>query len=252
MITGIVSSHPEIGEALRNITRNTTNGTYWAGHREALSQAAAEFQRSTEALAEEGRRAVEEDAGRRVAEALAGVLRIFSQTQVPTPVQPSPNATTANVRTSSDPHPRPQTPPVPGGFPTGSRSASAGGIPFNPWHTWQSFPLVPPSLRAGQWMMPPPFGSGALNTTNAPSAVPPNVSAAPAGAHPAHATQPTAQLNPEASTTKPTDEPVSPLEVKAKVEETKRAYKEAKDRYRQRKEEMKKRRENTNKREDTM
>lgn len=80
-ISIIISAHPELGDSFRTIIRNVTNGTYWVSSREALSQAATGLQRNTENLAEESRRVVEEEAGRRIAQALSGMLRIFSQSR---------------------------------------------------------------------------------------------------------------------------------------------------------------------------
>lgn len=71
-------SHPELSEGLRNILSHAGNGSYWAAHREAVSRAAAsvsgESRRSTEDL----RRQAEEEASRRVAEALGGLVRSFT------------------------------------------------------------------------------------------------------------------------------------------------------------------------------
>jgi len=80
-ISVIISAHPELRDSFRTIIRNVTNGTYWVSSREALSQAATGIQRTTENFAEESRRVMEEEAGRRVAQALSGVLRIFSQSR---------------------------------------------------------------------------------------------------------------------------------------------------------------------------
>ena len=81
-ISIIISTHPELRDSLRDsfrtIIRNVTNGTYWVSSREALSQASTGLQRNTENFAGESRRVVEEEAGRRIAQALSGVLRIFS------------------------------------------------------------------------------------------------------------------------------------------------------------------------------
>ncbi|KAF7303323.1 F-box domain-containing protein [Mycena kentingensis (nom. inval.)] len=65
-------------EGFRKIIENTTNGNYWDAHRTAVSQAAGEFMQSTGEATEDFRRRAEEEAGRRVAEALGGMLRTFS------------------------------------------------------------------------------------------------------------------------------------------------------------------------------
>ncbi|KAG1765145.1 hypothetical protein EDD22DRAFT_881612 [Suillus occidentalis] len=46
-VSGIISSHPELSEGLRNIVSNATNGTYWTAHRDALSRAAEHIQQET-------------------------------------------------------------------------------------------------------------------------------------------------------------------------------------------------------------
>lgn len=80
-LSTVFSSHPELSERLREITRNTTNGSYWATHREAVSRAAEEIRRSateeTGRATEELRRTTEEEAGRRVADAIGGFMRMF-------------------------------------------------------------------------------------------------------------------------------------------------------------------------------
>ncbi|KAF7320461.1 F-box domain-containing protein [Mycena kentingensis (nom. inval.)] len=76
--TNAFATHPELSEGFRKIIENTTNGNYWDAHRTAVSQAAGEFMQSTGEATEDFRRRAEEEAGRRVAEALGGMLRTFS------------------------------------------------------------------------------------------------------------------------------------------------------------------------------
>ncbi|KAH9944217.1 uncharacterized protein BXZ73DRAFT_39564 [Epithele typhae] len=85
MLASMLASNPELSEGIRNIVRNASNGTYWATHREQVTRAAEEIRRSALVNAEElrqtatdGRRAAEEAAGRRVAEALSNVIRVIS------------------------------------------------------------------------------------------------------------------------------------------------------------------------------
>lgn len=80
--SSVLASHPELAEGLRNIARNSANGTYWAAHREAVARAAEEVRQSAESSAGEVRRAAEqvhraaeEAAGRRVAEAIGNIMR---------------------------------------------------------------------------------------------------------------------------------------------------------------------------------
>jgi Wiskott-Aldrich syndrome protein len=271
-ISDIISSHPELSESLRTIVRNTTNGTYWASHREALSQAAAELQHNTETIVEDGRHVVEEEAGRRVAEALSGVLRIFSQAQdgmqgETSNAQPSnpstnsntPQADTTNAPPSSDSNrqttgpsnpepPHPQTPPMPGAFSSTDFRPGFGGFPFGRRHTWRggwrARASMPPNFGIGGgypgWAMPtsnPPFGPGVLNAT-----APPGPSATrttpffdnnfPAASGPDFIPRPD-HTNLETEG----HERLSAQELRAKVEEAKRAYRAEKERYRREKEE---------------
>ncbi|PFH49809.1 hypothetical protein AMATHDRAFT_146762, partial [Amanita thiersii Skay4041] len=39
----VVASHPEVSDGFRNIVRNSTNGSYWRAHRDAISKAAADI-----------------------------------------------------------------------------------------------------------------------------------------------------------------------------------------------------------------
>lgn len=279
-VSSVIASHPELGHSLTTIVRNATNGTYWSAHREALSHAAAEFQRSAEDLADGGRRAVEEEAGRRVAEALSGVLNIFSQAQADihpsTNTQPSNIAPDAGVRqpenVSSDSTPQqpgntaqyqswqsvgppPQTPPMPGAFHWANGDTRFGGpFPFGRRSTWGTRASMPPNFAGSGgggipgWTMPyrnVSFDSGALNATG--SAVPPHTGPA------THFTSAFAPVPPE-----PTNKldltssgaPISamhdehdrpsPQDLRAKVEEAKKAYKAEKERYRRERDERKK------------
>ncbi|KAF5352394.1 hypothetical protein D9756_005943 [Leucocoprinus leucothites] len=275
-ISSVVSTHPELGESLRTIVRNTTNGTYWASHREVLSQAAAEIQRSTENLAEDGRRVVEEEAGRRIAEALSGVLHIFSQsqagmanTQADGNTQSSDKAAdsnaqqtdTANVPPSNDSNPPPdpsrsQSPPLQAFSPNFGVNFGRS-FPFNYSHRpalrggWRARASMPPNFPFGggypAWAMPPAhpvFGPGVLNatgptTSSATGTAPPfNNDFRPASG-PHSTTNPDQTLNPEASSGNESHERPSAQELKAKVEEAKRAYKAEKERYRRERDERK-------------
>lgn len=80
--SNVIASHPELGEGIRRLVSNAASGTYWAAHREAISRAAENIQRTAAAEAgrtiEELRRTAEQEAGGRVAEALGRVFRTFS------------------------------------------------------------------------------------------------------------------------------------------------------------------------------
>ncbi|KAI0361409.1 hypothetical protein OH77DRAFT_1443837 [Trametes cingulata] len=84
-LSNILASHPELSEGIRNIVRNASNGTYWQAHHDSVVRAAEEIRRSALISADEirqvatdSRRAAEEAAGRRVADALGNVIRVIA------------------------------------------------------------------------------------------------------------------------------------------------------------------------------
>ncbi|EMD41922.1 hypothetical protein CERSUDRAFT_90510 [Gelatoporia subvermispora B] len=79
-LSTVFTSHPELVDGVRNIVRNARTGAYWNAHREAVARAAEEFRRSTEIGAEDVRRAAEDAAGRRVAEAVENIMRALGDT----------------------------------------------------------------------------------------------------------------------------------------------------------------------------
>ncbi|KAI8990462.1 hypothetical protein BD414DRAFT_483723 [Trametes punicea] len=100
-LSNILASHPELSEGIRNIVRNASNGTYWRTHHDTVVRAAEEIRRSALMGAEgmrqaaaDTRRAAEEAAGRRVADALGNVIRVIADLTVPAApdahVHPSP------------------------------------------------------------------------------------------------------------------------------------------------------------------
>jgi hypothetical protein len=167
-ISGVISSHPELSEGIRNIVVNATNGTYWATHRETLSRAVDNIQQETGRTAEEIRR-VEEEAGVRVANALGGVLRAFgdaaqaaritTESLQPPAAQDRPRAPEP-TRESVLPFyhdfpvfprpPPPPPPPPPGHFPH-HHPLHHWGHPHGRRHGW---PRPPPPF----WGAPPPPG----------------------------------------------------------------------------------------------
>ncbi|KAI0803317.1 hypothetical protein BC629DRAFT_1493489 [Irpex lacteus] len=134
----VFASHPELSEAMRNIVRNASQGTYWSAHRDELSRAADEMRRGAQRGAEDMRRAAEEmhkaaeeAAGRRVADAIGGMVRALGQfagastataTAPPTEGEPT-ISTPLNART------------VGRGGPRGDRHAS----PPSRRETWNSW-----------------------------------------------------------------------------------------------------------------
>ncbi|KAG6814131.1 hypothetical protein H0H92_002126 [Tricholoma furcatifolium] len=77
--TNVIASHPELSEGIRNIARNASNGTYWQAHRDAMAQAAQNIAREGGVAAETLRKEAEEEAGRRVADALGGLFSTLSE-----------------------------------------------------------------------------------------------------------------------------------------------------------------------------
>lgn len=99
-LAAIVSTHPELSEGFRNILRNAAAGSYWTAQRDAMSQAANIAKSVTEELSR-----ADQEAGRRVSDALGLLFRTISQT-----VGTIPTATTG---TSSSRIPAPPPPPPP-------------------------------------------------------------------------------------------------------------------------------------------
>jgi len=162
--SGIISSHPELSEGIRNIVNNTTNGTYWAAHREALARAADGIQQETGRTVEEIRR-MEEEAGVRVADALGGVFRVFGeavQTARNTAESfqpPQPPATQDRPR-APEPAPESARPFYPCNFPLFPRPPPPppppGHFHHHPVHHWGPGPSGPPHGRRHGWPRPPP------------------------------------------------------------------------------------------------
>jgi hypothetical protein len=87
-LTTIISAHPELADGLRNIVHNASNGSYWAAHRDALHRAADEMSQQAGHAASDFRSA-EEEAGRRVTEALGNIFQAFAGTGGLPPAQPA-------------------------------------------------------------------------------------------------------------------------------------------------------------------
>jgi hypothetical protein len=169
--------HPEVGQHLRTLLRNVRNGTYWDAQRDTVAQVAEDIQRvardAQTAVAmgaqEVHRRAVHEarqvhqqaqqEAARRVTEAVGSILRVFGADGVgPT------SGLFANI-----PQPPGVIPPTPTETPMTSPSGPSGGFPLhhaspsvvNPRSSQPSLPTasipasttIPPPLQSG---VPPP------------------------------------------------------------------------------------------------
>ncbi|KAG1754884.1 uncharacterized protein EDB91DRAFT_258202 [Suillus paluster] len=161
-LSGIISSHPELSEGVRNIVANATNGTYWAAHRDALSRAAENIQQETGRTVEEIRHA-EEEAGARVADALGGIFRVFGEA-----VQTARTATESFQPPAEDAPTAPELVPEPPcsfrprEFFTYPGPPPPGHFPPHPHHRWGPPPPPPFGRRHGWPRPPPPFWGAPL------------------------------------------------------------------------------------------
>ncbi|KAJ3787134.1 hypothetical protein GGU10DRAFT_309632 [Lentinula aff. detonsa] len=142
----IVSTHPELSEGFRNILRNAAAGTYWTAQRDAMSQAANIARSVTEELSR-----ADQEAGRRVSDALGLLFRTISQT-----VGTIPTAATGG------PSSPPQSPPPPSPPADNIRWGSGiweRGAPWGGRH-WHGHGFVPSreSFFGRPSFGPPPFG----------------------------------------------------------------------------------------------
>ncbi|KAF7971397.1 hypothetical protein HWV62_21236 [Athelia sp. TMB] len=147
-LTTVFSSHPELSEGLRNISRNAANGTYWSAHREAVSRAAEDIRRSV--VEESGRavgdyrRVAEEEAGRRVADALGGLMQMFGEMRTdiqdadanraaqPDPTRNINDPSSSNANAGNPFARHPHGPPRPQRRPFTWADGPPGGFPFAP------------------------------------------------------------------------------------------------------------------------
>ncbi|KAI0801070.1 hypothetical protein C8Q74DRAFT_1444810 [Fomes fomentarius] len=155
-LSGILASHPELSEGIRNIVRNASDGTYWQTHREQVARTAEEIRRSAimgademRQMAVDGRHSAEEVAGRRVAEAIGNVIRVIADitaTQVGDPNTSGGEPTTSTPARERRP-----------GWDYGWAGAHGrGGHGRHRPPPWGSFGL-PWGERHGPFPGPPPF-----------------------------------------------------------------------------------------------
>lgn len=153
-VSGIISSHPELSEGLRNIVSNATNGTYWTAHRDALSRAAGHIQQETGRTVEEIQNA-EEEASARVADALGGIFRVFGEAvqTARTTTEPFRSPAAQDVPTAPECAPEPQCfrPRESISYP---RLPPPGHFPHHRWGPPP--PPPPPPSRHHGWPRPPP------------------------------------------------------------------------------------------------
>ncbi|KAI0068095.1 hypothetical protein BV25DRAFT_1986926 [Artomyces pyxidatus] len=83
-LSTVFVAHPELSENLRQLLRNVQNGAYWNAHRDSVTRAAEDIRRAALEVrdvavtsAHEAHRAAEEEAGRRVTEAIGNIFRAF-------------------------------------------------------------------------------------------------------------------------------------------------------------------------------
>ncbi|KAG2118017.1 uncharacterized protein F5147DRAFT_566766 [Suillus discolor] len=161
-VSGIISSHPELSEGLRNIVSNATNGTYWTAHRDALSRAAERIQQETGRTVEEIQNA-EEEASARVADALGGIFRVVGEAvqTARTTTEPFRPPPAEDVPTAPESVPEPQC-FRPREFTTYPGPPPPGHFHPHPHHHWGAPPPPPPGRRH-VWPRPPPSARGSFD-----------------------------------------------------------------------------------------
>ncbi|EJF66875.1 hypothetical protein DICSQDRAFT_47572 [Dichomitus squalens LYAD-421 SS1] len=203
-LSTILASHPELSEGIRNIVRNASNGTYWQTHRDQVVRAAEEIRRSAIMGAEDvrqaalgGGRAAEEAAGRRVADALAEVIRVMADI-----TDTGTQGANPNVQSSSAPGPAGPPPPHHGHF--GHYSWDRRHRHHYPGEWDDDDPFVGPPRHGGErlrgWRRHPSHGADWGDTTkdvhDSPIS-PPGASGPSAAAGPS--AQASASASPQAS-----------------------------------------------------
>ncbi|KAG6841778.1 hypothetical protein C0991_007107 [Blastosporella zonata] len=258
--TNVVAAHPELSEGIRNILRNTSNGSYWQAHRDYVSQAAQNISRDAGRATEALRRETEEEAVRRVADALGGIFRTVSQTlhsvqtvapaatdtTSPAETQPTNDdaaetAPAMNTQDTDNVLPDPPRPAIPNFSPHFDHRPE---WPYGPRPIWTQPPthFAPPRWpyrpRPGPTIPipepPPPMPNWYGWVPPPPPPV--TIHYPPGPPTPPSAPFPESPLPPQA-------QKMSPQELRAQVDEAKARYKAEKEKYRQEREERRKERE---------
>lgn len=118
-LSTVVASHPELSENVRTLIRNANNGSYWQGHRQSVARTADSFRLSVQTTGNtrestpEARRAQEEAAGRRVAEAIANVVRAIGDVRPSAAANSGPATSTPRSHQPSQERRRPSGMPPP-------------------------------------------------------------------------------------------------------------------------------------------
>ena len=117
-LTTAVASHPELSEGLRNIVKNTVEGTYFNAEREKVANAAEDVRLAAEQASEHIARAAgnmaiysEQEAGRRIAQSLSGIFKVIGDLSLGISDLSAPRSQGPSRTTPSAP-PRGQSSPV--------------------------------------------------------------------------------------------------------------------------------------------
>ncbi|KAI9512514.1 hypothetical protein F5148DRAFT_849991 [Russula earlei] len=165
--------HPEVGENLRALLRNAGNGSYWNAQRDSIARVAEDVQRvardaqsavacGAQELARGVRQRAQQEAARRVTEAVGNIIRVFGVAAADLPSSNSPDDSAQAPR-----RPRAPTPPSPpagvfpfmdeGGTSFYPRAPPAMAIPFQPGGVPPPVGMMPPAPP------PPPVGAPVWN-----------------------------------------------------------------------------------------
>ncbi|KAF8528307.1 hypothetical protein JB92DRAFT_3087081 [Gautieria morchelliformis] len=91
-LTNAFGAHPELSEGLKNIVRNAGQGAYWAAERDAMVNDAIRAAESAQDGLAQAAEHAQEEAGRKVSEALNGVFKalgsIINNSTMDRPLQP--------------------------------------------------------------------------------------------------------------------------------------------------------------------
>ena len=193
-LSTVVASHPELSENVRTIIRNATNGSYWQAHRQSVARTADSLRMSVQTTGNtrestpEARRAQEEAAGRRVAEAIANVVRAIGDARLSTansgpatsaPRSQQPSQERRRTYGMPPPPPPPHFDHRPGPYRrnTADSGWDSGRISRDPFSSMNGWPTEDGGMggRHGPW--PNPYGS--WNYRNDVPPPPPPPAAAP-------------------------------------------------------------------------
>ena len=261
-LNSIFVEHPEVGQHLRSLLSNVSNGTYWNAQRDTVARVAEDVRRvarDTQTAVAMGaqevhRRAVlearqvhlqaQQEAARRVTEAIGNILRVFGAGGAGPTSGPS-----ASPGPGVTPSSRTETPV----YPTTSPSGPSGGLPLHnasPSVANTPNPSSQPSLPTGSvtsTTFPPPLQ---LRVPPPPRVIPPLPLVDEGGAHAWNQFKPFSGPSPDTPSVSPSFGVASPevsyytasankrarpnaSELRASLEAAKANYKVKKEEYRQ-------------------